>query len=130
MSIEANKETARRFTDAISRGGVDLDILSDDFVHWSAMGGELNRAQLVGGMDYVVSQFVEPFTIYVDSMIGEGNRVAMEAHSEGELLSGALYRNRYHFLFEFAPDGRIRRVNEHMDSKHAVEVMSAPATQG
>jgi hypothetical protein len=30
-------------------------------------------------------------------------------------------------MFEFAPDGRIRRINEHMDSKHAFDVISAPA---
>ena len=126
MSIEANKQAARRFAEQVSSGKID-PALSDDFVHWSAMGGELSADALAVAMVHVVAVFVEPFKIHVDGVIAEGNRVAMEAHSVGELKSGASYRNRYHFMFDFAPDGRIRRINEHMDSKHAFDVMSAPA---
>ena len=127
MSIEANKQSARRFAEQVSSGKIDPALLADDFVHWSAMGGELSADALAAAMVHVVEVFVEPFKIYVDRVIGEDNIVAMEAHSVGELKSGASYRNRYHFMFEFAPDGRIRRINEHMDSKHASDVMSAPA---
>lgn len=127
MSIEANKQSARRFAEQVSSGRIDPALLADDFVHWSAMGGELSGEALCGAMDHVVAVFVEPFKIHVDRIIAEDNIVAMEAHSVGELKNGASYRNKYHFMFEFAPDGRIRRINEHMDSKHAFDVMSAPA---
>jgi hypothetical protein len=94
MSIEANKQTARRFAEQVSSGKVDPALLSDDFVHWSAMGGELSADALAAAMVHVVEVFVEPFTIHVDRVIAEDNIVAMEAHSVGELKSGASYRNR------------------------------------
>ena len=81
---------------------------------------------LAAAMVRVGEIFAVPLELHVDRIIGEGDCVAMEAHSTGTLHSGAHYRNRYHYLFEFAPDGRIRRINEHMDSKHAYEVMGAP----
>jgi uncharacterized protein len=127
MSMEANKENARRFVAQVSSGQIDPALLSDDFVHWSAMGGELSGEALMAAMVQVGEVFVEPFQIHVDGIIAEGNKVAMEARSVGETRAGASYRNTYHFLFDFAPDGRIRRINEHMDSKHAMDVMRGPA---
>ena len=38
----------------------------------------------------------------------EGDRVAVEAESHGELKNGKTYNNTYHFLFVFR-DGKIRR---------------------
>jgi ketosteroid isomerase-like protein len=124
MSTETNKQSARRFAEQVSSGKVDPALLADDFIHWSAMGGELTADGLAAAMVHVVAVFVEPFKIHIDRVIAEDNIVAMEAHSVGELKSGARYRNKYHFMFEFAPDGRIRRINEHMDSKHAHDVMT------
>jgi ketosteroid isomerase-like protein len=127
MSVDTNKQTACRFVERLSEGKVDAAMLGDDFVHWTAIGGEMNRSGLIAAMDYMGDLFVSPFQIHVDGITAEGSRVAMEAHSVGELRSGASYRNTYHFLFEFAPDGRIRRINEHMDTKHALDVMRPPA---
>lgn len=127
MSVEANKQTARRFAEQVSSGRIDPAMLADGYVHWSAMRGEISADDLHAAMVRVGEIFAVPLELHVDRLIGEGDCVAMEAHSMGTLHSGAHYRNRYHYLFEFAPDGRIRRINEHMDSKHAYEVMWAPA---
>lgn len=52
------------------------------------------------------------------AMIAEGNTVAVEAESYAELVSGRVYNNHYHFLFELR-DGLIFRVREYMDTIHA-----------
>jgi ketosteroid isomerase-like protein len=122
-SLDQNKETARLFVRQVCGGKVDPALMTDDFVHWTAITGELDCDELNAVMRRVVSLFTSPFVIEVDSIIAEGNRVALEAHSEADLRSGELYRNRYHILFEFAADGRIRRMNEHMDSQHVLDVI-------
>jgi uncharacterized protein len=123
LSTEANKRTARLVVEQLAAGRVDPALMTDEFIHWTAMSGELGGDALNAVMARLVAQFTSPFLIHVDGVIAEDDRVALEAHSEGELRSGERYRNHYHFLFEFAPDGRLRRMNEHMDSRHVVEVI-------
>ena len=96
MSLEANKRTARLFVQQVSDGKVDPGLMTDDFVHWTAITGELSREELIAVMARVVALFTSPFRIHVDGVIAEGNRVALEAHSEAELRSGNSYRNSYH----------------------------------
>jgi ketosteroid isomerase-like protein len=55
------------------------------------------------------------------SSIAEGDRVALEVVSSGDLKNGRLYRQEYHFLMEFR-DGRISAVREHLDAQHAHDV--------
>jgi ketosteroid isomerase-like protein len=54
----------------------------------------------------------------VKGMVAEGDRVAVEAESHGELANGRVYRQSYHFLFEFR-GGRISAVREYLDTQHA-----------
>ena len=52
----------------------------------------------------------------------EGERVAVEAESHGELNNGAIYNNHYHFLF-IVRDGKITAIKEYNDTKHASDVL-------
>jgi hypothetical protein len=54
----------------------------------------------------------------------EGDRVAVEAVSDGETLDGKRYLNQYHFLFEFK-NGKFTAVCEYMDPMHVREVFGA-----
>lgn len=54
----------------------------------------------------------------VKGAIAEGDKVAVEAQSRGDLANGRQYRQDYHFLFEFR-DGRICAVREYLDTQHA-----------
>ena len=54
----------------------------------------------------------------VKGVIAEGDKVAVEAHSHGDLANGRQYRQDYHFLIE-CRDGRICAVREHLDTQHA-----------
>jgi ketosteroid isomerase-like protein len=55
------------------------------------------------------------------SSIAEGNRVALEVVSSGDLKNGRQYRQEYHMLMEFR-DGRISAVREYLDTQHAHDV--------
>ncbi len=60
----------------------------------------------------------------VTSMIAEGDKVAVEALSEGGLRNGRGYRQEYHFVLEFR-DGKISVVREYLDTQHAHDVWIA-----
>jgi len=58
------------------------------------------------------------------SSIAEGDRVALEVTSSGDLKNGRLYRQEYHFIMEFR-DGKISAVREYLDTQHAHAVWIA-----
>ena len=51
-------------------------------------------------------------------MTAEGDRVAVEAETYGEHVSGKTYNNFFHFLLVIR-DGKIQEWKEYMDTKHA-----------
>jgi hypothetical protein len=59
-------------------------------------------------------------------MTAEGERVAVEAESKGEHVSGQLYNNLYHFLFEFR-DGELLKLKEYMDTERVTDVLCGGA---
>ena len=59
--------------------------------------------------------FPQGLAFTIDAMTAEGERVAVEAHSEGRHVSGATYSNEYHFLFVFR-DGKLVLLREYMDT--------------
>ncbi len=128
MSVEErNKEIVRHFFDVLDRADRDaLDTLyADDFEVWTAgalpFSGTHTRARALENAPMVLSLFPEGLRFTLLAMTAEGERVAVEAESEGRHVSGRPYHNRYHFLIEIR-DGRIRRLKEYMDTKHAYEV--------
>jgi ketosteroid isomerase-like protein len=61
---------------------------------------------------------IESFEIR--GMTAEGDRVAVEAESRFHTVNGALYNNRYHFLF-VVRDGKIVQFNEYLDTALLLE---------
>ena len=59
--------------------------------------------------------FVDGLRFMPGTMTAEDDRVAVLADSEGELVSGAQYDNKYHFLFQLR-DGLITHVWEYGDT--------------
>ena len=63
----------------------------------------------------------------------EGERVAVEAHSEGRHVSGATYSNEYHFLFVFR-EGKLAVLREYMDTERVTDILCggqrSPASPG
>jgi ketosteroid isomerase-like protein len=61
----------------------------------------------------------------VKSAIAEGDQLAVEVESEGDLKNGRQYRQQYHFAMQFR-DGKICAVREYLDTQHAYDVWLAP----
>ena len=58
-------------------------------------------------------------------MIAEGEKVAVELESYGELRSGRVYNNEYHMLLT-TRGGKISAVREYHDTQHKVATWSVP----
>ena len=54
-------------------------------------------------------------------MIAEGDRVAAEVESHGDLKNGRRYRQRYQFAIVFRA-GQICTVHEYLDTQHAFDI--------
>ena len=61
-------------------------------------------------------------TLAIDAMTAEGERVAVEAHSRGEHVSGEVYSNNYHFLFVFRA-GRLALLREYAAAGHSLSLL-------
>jgi ketosteroid isomerase-like protein len=134
MNTELNKSVAidffTRFT-ASDIAGV-LDTLTED-VTWlipgkpesSPSAGLYDKQRLAGLFKVMLSRLKGGLTMTVKSAIAEGNKVALEVQSYGELTNGNIYRQEYHFLMEFR-EGRICAVREYLDTQHAYAVWFQP----
>lgn len=128
---EANKALARELLAAISRADTARldELYADDFELWTAgslpFSGTRTRAQALEGMGMIAGMFPDGISFTIVDMTAEGDRVAIEATSEGMHVSGVPYRNRYHFLV-VVRDDRIVRLKEYMDTGLAQDVLMRP----
>ncbi|WP_036515988.1 nuclear transport factor 2 family protein [Nevskia soli] len=81
--------------------------------------GKEQIAQYAAGILQVFPQGIR-FTIL--GMTAEGERVAVEAESEGMHVSGRLYSNQYHFLFRFR-EGKVVEFKEYMDTERVTDIL-------
>ena len=129
-SSESNKAIVTRFFDALNRGDVDAIVdayAADGCVQ--TMGGTLisgtfNKEQIAASAGGIFDVFPQGLTFTPLAMIAEGDKVAVEATSEGKHISGQVYRNEYHFLFEFR-DGKLLNLKEYMDTERVTDVLCA-----
>ncbi len=127
-SEAANKRVARTFLDALSRADRDAveEIYADDIELWTAgtmpFSGTSNKAQALEGMKGILGMFPKGLAFSITAMTAEGERVAIEAESDGIHVSGKPYHNYYHFLM-VVRDGKIVQFKEYMDTMHAGEVL-------
>jgi uncharacterized protein len=126
MGVEENKRIVSEWFARFDAGDVAgaLDLLGEDATWWIAGGiektpgsGEHTKEQarrLLAGMG---RQLKDGLRMTVRGMIAEGDRVAAEVTSRGELHDGKVYANEYHFALTLR-DGKITQVREYMDTKH------------
>ena len=131
MSSEtANKQICHDLFARFTAGDIDgvMDLLAADAT-WRIPGKpELNRAageydkdRLRALFHRMLSQLKGGLRMTVLGTVAEGDRVAAEVESSGDLHNGRQYRQQYHFLLEFR-DGKIARVREYLDTQHAWDV--------
>jgi ketosteroid isomerase-like protein len=130
MHIDRNKATAQRFFELFSASDIDgvLALMTDDAT-WRIPGkkeltptaGIYTKERIGRLFRRMLEGLTAGLSMTVLSSIAEGDRVALEVVSSGDLKTGRLYRQEYHFLMEFR-DGKISGVREYLDTQHAHEV--------
>ncbi len=125
---ETNKHIAREFFAALSRTDTAAiaAMYADDFTLWTAgtlpFSGTFTRAQALRAMDQILGLFPDGLAFTIKGITAEGERVAVEAESDGRHVSGKTYHNQYHFLL-IIRDGKIVQLKEYMDTMHANDVL-------
>ena len=126
MSIEQNKKLASELFALFSANDVAgaLDLMTDDVTWWIAgkpeqlpAAGVYSKEQIAGLLNNMVGQLPNGVKMTVKSLIAEGDKVALEVESYGELRNGRVYNQEYHFLMTIR-DGRISAVREYLDTQH------------
>lgn len=128
MSADANKGVVLGFFENFSAGKFDdaLAMMRDGATWWVAgkfeLSGTKTKAEFGQLVKGIGSAMPNGLKITPKSLVAEGNNVAVEAESYGELANGKVYNNQYHFLVELA-DGKITAVREYLDTMHAKEIL-------
>jgi ketosteroid isomerase-like protein len=128
MGIEDNKRTVRRFFEHLSRGETKavLDLYADDASVWTAgslaFSGRRSKQEVAPLMEGILGAFPEGLRFTIHGITAEGDRVAVEAESQGRHANGKLYNNLYHFLL-VVREAKVREFKEYLDTKLAHEVL-------
>ena len=126
MSIERNKELASEFLARFSANDIAgaLDAMTDDATWWIAgkpdqlpAAGLHSKEQLAKLEQTMGGQLKNGLKMTVKGLIAEGDKVAVEVESYGELQNGRIYNQEYHMLMTIR-DGKISAVREYLDTQH------------
>ena len=129
-NTESNKALVTQFFKALNKGDVAhiVDAYATDgcvqTMGNTLISGVFSRDQIAASAGGIFDVFPEGLTFTATGMIAEGDKVAVEATSEGQHISGQIYSNDYHFLFEFR-DGKLLRLKEYMDTERVTDVLCA-----
>lgn len=136
--MTSNKQLAVELFDRFTRSDIPgvLDMMTDDAT-WlipgksdlSPSAGLYDKRKIGKLFNIMLGRLKSGLKMKVKSAIAEGDTVAIEVESEGDLTNGNLYRQQYHFLIEFR-DGKIRAVREYLDTQHAHAVWYGPGASG
>ncbi len=100
---EPNKTIVTHFFDALNRGDVAFIVdayAADGCVQTmgnTLISGVFSREQVAASAGGIFEVFPNGLTFTILNMVGEGDKVAVEATSVGEHISGQTYSNEYHF---------------------------------
>jgi uncharacterized protein len=129
-----NKRIAAELFARLTAGDVEgaLSLAGDD-LEWRLPGkpellptaGVYDKRRLRKLFQRMLAELPGGLQMAVVSAIAEGDRVAVEAVSSGDLRNGRKYRQEYHFLIAFR-EGKIAAVHEYLDTQHAFDVWIRP----
>ena len=130
MTIERHKQIAAELFARFSSGDIEgvLALMSDD-VSWripgkpelSPVAGIYNKERLRRLFSRMIAQLQDGLKMTVIGSVAEGDLLAVEVVSSGDLRNGRSYRQEYHFLLSFR-EGEIAEVREYLDTHHAHDV--------
>ena len=127
MSTEQNKRAAIELFARFTASDIDgvMATMTDDAT-WlipgkpdaSPAAGLYTKGKISGLFHTMLKRLKSGLKMTVKSAIAEGDKVALEVESHGELKNGNVYDQRYHFLIAFR-GGKICAVREYLDTQHA-----------
>lgn len=128
--MEDPKQITRQWFECISAKDIEgaLALMTDDMT-WRMPGkpeltptaGMYDKARLRRLFARMFELMTGPLQMTLLDSIAEGERVAAEVESRGELRNGRQYRQQYHFAIAFR-NGKISMVREYLDTLHAHDV--------
>ena len=130
MSTESNRQTAIAFFHHHNAGQAQaaLDLLADDCTYWLAgkpggnpSAGLHSKAVMAEIFSLMAQHMNGPLRMEVIGTVAEGDKVAVEVRSRGELRNGRLYENEYHVLMTIE-GGKIAAAREYMDTLHVKDI--------
>ena len=133
MGTDRNKAVAAEFFARFSASDIAgaLATMTDDATWWipgkpelSPTAGMYQKDRITKLFHAMLKQLKSGLKMTPKGMVAEGDRVAVELVSEGDLKNGRLYRQEYHMLLEFRGD-KICAVREYLDTQHAHAVWIA-----
>lgn len=125
-TIEDNRRVAIAFFGRVDAGDMQgaLDLLADDVTYWLAgkagsypTAGARTKGEMAEIFSRMQDAMTGPLRASVTGTVAEGDKVAVEAVSRGELRNGRVYEQEYHVLFTVR-GGRIVAAREYMDTAH------------
>jgi uncharacterized protein len=134
MSIEDNKSLAKEFFARFSANDIPgaLETMTDDATWWIAgkpeqlsAAGTYSKERIARLFHNMVGQLKDGLKMTVKSLIAEGDMVAVEIESYGELRNGRVYNQEYHVLIAIR-DGKISAVREYLDTQHVFATWVQP----
>jgi uncharacterized protein len=137
MNTEDNKAVAFQFFERFTASDISgaLETMTEDATWW--IPGKKDRSPAAGLypkdkigrlFNRMVGALKNGLEMKVISCIAEGESVALEVVSSGDLKNGREYRQEYHMLLKFR-DGKIASIREYLDTQHANDVWSSPLTE-
>jgi len=127
MNARKNRQLAEELFARFTAGDIPgvLGLMTDDAT-WKIPGrkGEMpsagvhSKEKIARVFHAMVGELKGGLKMTLKSAIAEGDRLAVEAESYGELKNGRVYNNEYHFAMTFR-DGKISTVREYLDTQHA-----------
>ena len=121
-----NKAVAREFFERFSASDIAgaLALMTDDATWWipgtkalSPTAGTYSKERIGRLFHRMLAALESGLAMTLKSSIAEGDFVAAEVESSGDLKNGRRYRQQYHILMQFR-DGRICAVREYLDTQH------------
>jgi uncharacterized protein len=137
MSTEQNKAVAFQFFERFTASDIQgaLATMTDDATWWipgkkerSPSAGLYPKEKIGRLFHRMVAALESGLKMTVVSCISEGDQVALEVVSTGDLKNGRQYRQEYHMLLKLR-DGKIASVREYLDTQHANDVWVAPLSE-
>ena len=123
-----HKAIVKNFFHALNNGDIDtvVNTYADEgcvqTMGNTLISGVFGKQQIADTAGGIFDVFPKGLRFDIQAMTAEGDRVAVEATSEGEHVSGQTYSNEYHFLFEFK-NGKLLRLKEYMDTEMVTDVL-------